>query len=76
MIVSKLNIITGFTLILGTLFFSLYFLVFYSEIWELDIEVKQSELDRISDEEKAKIVKFKKECEKAKKRISFLIRKV
>jgi hypothetical protein len=76
MIVSKLNIIAGLTLILGTLFFSLYFLGFYSETWELDMEVKQSELDKISDEEKAKILEFKKGREEAKKCISFLIRKV
>ncbi|MEO0251347.1 MAG: hypothetical protein ABIM44_03780 [candidate division WOR-3 bacterium] len=42
---------------------------------ELEIGIKESELVKMSKEEGEKMLEFKKEYEKAKKRVSFFIRK-
>lgn len=70
----QFNAVVVFIGILIILALLLYFLTFYSEIWELEIEIKESELDKISRGERESIVKFKREHEEAKKRISLFIR--
>ncbi|MEM2642481.1 MAG: hypothetical protein QXU42_07915 [Thermoproteota archaeon] len=39
----------------------------------MEIGIKESELDKISPEERGKILKFKKEYEKTKKHVSLFI---